>query len=229
MTDPPAARPGVAGRQAHHGRTSLRPLLGALSLLLLGACVRPRTTPLEELASCLQGSFDSADQARLDPGNFQDIRLQVVRIWPERQDGIWLYLEQAEATSQDRPYRQRVWHLTALPDGRFLSTNATFQDPLRLAGAWAQPGRFAALGPEHLEARKGCEVLLKAAGKGIFSGGTAATACESSLRGATYATTEVALTPRTLTSWDRGFDAQGRQVWGALTGPYVFQKRRDAQ
>jgi hypothetical protein len=25
-------------------------------------------------------------------------------------------------------------------------------------------------------------------------------------------------------SWDRGFDAQGNQVWGATKGPYVFDK-----
>ena len=27
-----------------------------------------------------------------------------------------------------------------------------------------------------------------------------------------------------IVSWDRGFDAEGRQVWGAENGPYVFDK-----
>jgi CpeT protein len=29
-----------------------------------------------------------------------------------------------------------------------------------------------------------------------------------------------------MSSWDRGFDAEGRQVWGATGGAYVFNKRR---
>ena len=27
-------------------------------------------------------------------------------------------------------------------------------------------------------------------------------------------------------AWDRGFDAEGRQVWGAVAGPYVFERVR---
>jgi hypothetical protein len=27
-----------------------------------------------------------------------------------------------------------------------------------------------------------------------------------------------------MTSWDRGFDAQDRQVWGATKGAYLFRK-----
>jgi hypothetical protein len=26
-------------------------------------------------------------------------------------------------------------------------------------------------------------------------------------------------------SWDRGYDVDDRQVWGARTGPYVFERR----
>ena len=29
-----------------------------------------------------------------------------------------------------------------------------------------------------------------------------------------------------LTSWDRGFDSNDKQVWGATSGPYVFKKRK---
>jgi hypothetical protein len=27
-----------------------------------------------------------------------------------------------------------------------------------------------------------------------------------------------------MTSWDRGYDAQGSQVWGAVEGGYIFDK-----
>ena len=39
---------------------------------------------------------------------------------------------------------------------------------------------------------------------------------------AAYATSEVVIIPGRIESWDRGFDADGNQVWGAASGPYVF-------
>jgi hypothetical protein len=44
------------------------------------------------------------------------------------------------------------------------------------------------------------------------------------LRGASYATSEVVITDEQLLSWDRGWDANGKQVWGAETGGYIFVK-----
>jgi hypothetical protein len=34
----------------------------------------------------------------------------------------------------------------------------------------------------------------------------------------------VVLTPTGMETWDRGFDAANRQVWGATKGPYRFVK-----
>ena len=36
------------------------------------------------------------------------------------------------------------------------------------------------------------------------------------------ATSEVVVSPGRIESWDRGFDAEGAQVWGAEKGAYVF-------
>ena len=74
------------------------------------------------------------------------------------------------------------------------------------------------------EERPGCAVNL-AWRDGAFVGATHPTACLSTLRGASYATSEVRLTEAGLTSWDRGFDAAGAQVWGAVVGPYQFVRR----
>lgn len=45
------------------------------------------------LASWMTGSFSSGAQAAADSSYF-DVRLQMVRIWPHRNDGYWLYVEQ---------------------------------------------------------------------------------------------------------------------------------------
>ena len=48
-----------------------------------------------------------------------------------------------------------------------------------------------------------------------------------SARGASYATSEVELREERITSWDRGYDGEGLQVWGATEGPYRFDRQSE--
>ena len=66
-----------------------------------------------------------------------------------------------------------------------------------------------ALSPEKLEVRQGCAVILAKESRKAFSGSTVDEECTSSLRGATFATSEVTVTKDRIESWDRGFDAEG--------------------
>lgn len=178
--------------------------------------------PLDEVAAMMTGSFSSAAQAAAD-GDYFDIRLEMVPIWTERDDARWLYVEQAAATALDRPYRQRVYRVTHEVDGSVVS--AVYElpgDPLDYAGAWSEPFRFDAIAPENLSVREGCAVVLRPDGEGRWTGSTIEDRCKSTLRGASYATSEVTATDEAIESWDRGFDAAGEQVWGAEKGAYVF-------
>jgi len=180
--------------------------------------------PAERLAAWMTGSFSSAAQAAQQPEDYFDIRLVMVPIWTEREDGPWLYVEQAAASALDTPYRQRVYHLVGDADGVRSDVYELPGDPLELAGAWAMPASFDAFGPAALALREGCSISLKEVA-GAFTGSTVGTDCRSSLRGAAYATSEVSIALEVLTSWDRGFDEAGEQVWGAEAGPYVFVKQ----
>lgn len=182
---------------------------------------------VQELAFWMTGSFSSAAQAAADP-NFYDIRLHMVPIWPSRSDGPWLYVEQAAATKLNEPYRQRVYRLVAQEDGTIESRVFTLPgDPLRFSGKWVAPADFEALKPEDLELRAGCSLYLRRTPDGAYVGSTQGQGCESSLRGAAYATSEARITASGMHTWDRGFDAQGQQVWGATTGGYEFRKVED--
>jgi hypothetical protein len=173
------------------------------------------------LVSWMTGSFSSAAQAAADSA-YYDIRLEMAPIWTERDDALWLYVEQAVAGMTDRPYRQRVYRVSQGPDGVFASAVYTLPDPAQLVGAWRQDQPLEGLTPEDLELREGCTVFLRYDGEGRFSGGTEGDGCLSGLRGAAYATSEVTVGPGLIESWDRGFDAEGNQVWGAEKGAYVF-------
>lgn len=193
-------------------------LLGAAIAASPGALAKD----LETLADWMIGSYSSAAQAEGDE-DYYDIRLEMVRIWPSREDGVWLYVEQAVATALDRPYRQRVYHLSGPRDGVFSSDVYTIPDPLRFAGVWREEDPLAELSPDDLEARTGCTVFLRWNGE-FFEGGTRGNGCASDLRGASYARSEVRAYPDRLETWDRGFDADGNQMWGAENAGYVFRR-----
>ncbi len=197
-------------------------ILFSLAVVLLVACSR-ESNDMEMLAEYMTGSFSSAAQAKSDT-NFFDIRLEMTHIWKDRPDGYWLYVEQAAASSLDKPYRQRVYQLTQVSDSLMQSTVYTFDDPLKYAGAWKDESKLSGLKPDMLKERTGCAILLKSYAPGVFVGSTESLSCDSDLRGAAYATSIVLINKDQIYSWDRGFDISGNQVWGAQTGGYVFKK-----
>lgn len=180
---------------------------------------------IETLASWMEGSFSSARQAGSDPESYYDIRLFMSRVWPSRTDAVWLYVEQAAADNLTQPYRQRIYRLSRFADGALRSAVFTLPgDPLEFAGAWQNADLLASISAEDLVPRQGCSIELRRAGPGAFAGSTRGKECNSNLRGATYATSEVLITPERVLSWDRGFDARDRQVWGAEKAGYIFDK-----
>ena len=201
-----------------------------LATALLSACGALRRggraggdPDLALLAEWLTGSFGSQRQAAADSAFF-DIRLRMAPIWEGRADGVWLYVEQAVHGHELRPYRQRVYRLRRLDARRLESAVFELPGPERFVGAAGDAGCFAALTPDSLLPRAGCAIVLRRRADGAFAGATEAGACPSTLHGAAYATSEVVLTADRLVSWDRGWDARGEQVWGAVKEGYVFDR-----
>ena len=179
---------------------------------------------VEALVEYMVGSFSSIEQAEKD-SNYFNIELEMVQLWKDRTDGPWLYIEQAVAESKDKPYRQRVYQLRKRSDGKIESLVYTIPDPLRFAGDYKKEFPLLRLTPDSLILKEGCEVVLYQADNGYFEGGTVDKNCSSDLRGASYATSEVMIDKDKMISWDRGFDENGKQVWGATDGGYIFKKK----
>jgi CpeT protein len=178
--------------------------------------------PAAEVAVLMAGQYDSRDQSATD-GGYYAISLAMIPIWPQRTDGHWLYVEQAIADTADKPYRQRVYRVSNSADGAVLSAVYTIDRPERFVQGWRN-GALNGLSEAMLQPRAGCTVSLRAEG-GAWRGATTDKHCASDLRGAAYATAEVRLDGASMHSWDRGYDASGKQVWGATAGPYRFVKR----
>lgn len=205
-------------------------LISLLSILC-SSCALPSKAPapgndpdLAKFAGLLQGKYSSAAQASRDT-SFYNISLVMTPIWPERTDGIWLYVEQAMASKPDKPYRQRVYKLTHPAKKKFMSEIYTIRNAQDVVGLQSDRKKKQILNPDSIDLKDGCAVILKH-NNGVFTGGTKGSSCPSDLRGAKYATSIIVLREDEMVSWDRGYDAAGKQVWGSTKGGYVFVKEK---
>lgn len=201
------------------------------TVLVITGCSGPKKTTsattedpeLNALLSLMTGKFSSELQAQSDTAYF-NISLVMTPIWNERKDGKWLYVEQALASKLDKPYRQRVYHLRHPSATVFTSDIYTLKDALSFAGLSNDPEKRKKLTFDQIELKDGCTVTLNKK-EDTYTGGTDGDKCPSDLRGAKYATTKIVLRKGQLESWDQGFDADGKQVWGATKGGYIFIKQ----
>ena len=188
-----------------------------------GGSGNPGAAQVAELEKFLTGYSSSAEQAKADK-DFFNIELRVVRVWPERTDGPWLYVEQADARTPEKPYRQRVYRLEAKGADVVSHIYTLRGDGLRFAGEWKKPAPMAAASLADIELKDGCAVIMQRNTTGSYVGSTVRGACPSELRGAKYATSIVDVSPTLLESWDQGFNAEDKQVWGSTKGAYKFVK-----
>lgn len=206
----------------------IAPLLSLLMILTSCAATKEpnaaQRARLNELRSAMTGTYDSSAQAEIDP-EYYNIALHMEPIWTDTA-GHYLYVEQALASTPLEPYRQRVYKLEA-KGKRVISRVFELREPGRYVGAHKNPGRFATLAPDDLMEKEGCAVYLKRDKNGVYRGSTRKKECKSTLRGAAYATSRVSIDPTFVQSWDRGFNTDDEQVWGATKGGYLFFKKAE--
>jgi hypothetical protein len=180
---------------------------------------------LELLVSWIGGSFSSTAQASADSDYF-DLSLSLTSIWSDSGDGHWFYVEQSLAGEQVRPYRQQIYQVDRVASGLFEIRLYGIPDPGRFIGAAAQGALLADISPADLVGRDGCSILLRHIGD-TFVGSTLTRLCPSKINNAEYATSEVTITSSGFSSWDRGFNSDGTLVWGAVEGPYLWDRLQE--
>ena len=174
-----------------------------------------------ELFDLMQGSFNSRNQSLTD-SNYYDITLHMYPIWDSHKN--FIYVEQSVSSMQEKPYRQRIYEIKRSSDSTFTSVIYKLPNDSLFVGAWRDTSLFRDLKISELTRLDGCEVILKNVGEKHYLGSTNKKSCPSVLYGASYATSEVEILNDKIISWDRGFDINDDQIWGATNGGYIFNK-----
>ncbi|SDI15061.1 chromophore lyase CpcT/CpeT [Winogradskyella thalassocola] len=178
-------------------------------------------TELKELFSLMQGSFNSEIQAQID-SSYYNISLHMYPIWEDK--GNFLYVEQALTSTPEKPYRQRIYEVNRESDSTFSSAIYKLDVDSIWVGKWKTPKAFDSIALKNISLKEGCDVILKRIRPNHFMGKTGDNTCSSTMRGASFARSEVEILEDKVISWDRGFDADGNYVWGAEKSGYIFNK-----
>lgn len=195
----------------------------------------PSTKSLEQqvkdVATLLEGRMDTSVQAA-EKAQAPSVRMTTCRIQVTDATAdpaaIFLYQEQALTNNLAKPYRQRFLQISPNP-----STQSVRSLSFRPATATAFAGwcnkplaertlKLSDLGTYV------CSVFLKPSGN-TYIGNTPNDGCPANYRGAVRITNRIELTPTGMNTWDRGFDANGNQVWGAKTESYQYRRLEETK
>jgi len=195
----------------------------------------PADGEMVRVATLMTGTFDTFEQVAADEAAKSEyvhmrVVMHIVPAWIagfSTPDTVTLYVEQAAADALDAPYRQRVYHVVRR-EGALVNRIYRLTEPAAFVGAHARPEILANLTADRLSLEDGCDLVWTRIDSHLYLGiaGLNGT-CRTSWRGATRATSQVLLTPGSITSLDQGFDDAGVQKWGPKPGTvgHVFRKR----
>ncbi len=186
------------------------------------------TSPIDQIAGQLTGTWKTTEPyqtTQTDDGSAQEVfmLMSVAPVMIEGMDNT-MYVESALSNAPWSPFRQAVFQLYEYKGKVRLRTYtmAVSDDTLGVsAGMVAAPAYFGGVEKKQLIAT--LDVELDANGSG-FSGSTPYP-YPTGVGGAVEMTSSVTFDGTTLTTADRGYDANGAVVWGAgQDASYTFER-----
>lgn len=188
------------------------------------ASLSPTQARMEPLLSWFAGEFSNQEQAGYDK-RFTSAELRLVEIWPGEGPFRWVYAEQFLTERAQRPFRQRIYRFSPLPDGRILMAELTMPRATDFAGAWRRPELLDSLTPQQLSLREGCEIWLTREPGGEYRGSSRVGRCATDFGGATTLVQYLWIGPDSVRLLDRAYDNGARQRWGSPGEGYVYLRK----
>lgn len=207
-------------------------LIGGAFLLRKLTKSTTRRDHARAVAQALTGEKYSTEQAARDPMTYFNLRLLTCPAAVLPDGGQVLYFEQAFWRTSERPYRQRFYNVKPCPKEmkcdvevgsyaiRDVEEYKNFCD--RPKNQRPQSDEVIKDMAEHLNT-----VYLSTCERGrrcLYEGSTPPGGFPNSWNGASRCTSELTIYKNgEVHCWDRAYDDDGNQVWGARQGPYEFK------
>ncbi|GAA4278132.1 chromophore lyase CpcT/CpeT [Aquimarina mytili] len=177
---------------------------------------------LHNLVSSLVGEFSNIEQAKNDSG-FAHLNLTNIRIWKDR-PGYWIYSEVSDAKENDYIYSQRILSYERLDSFTFINTSYIIRNAKDYKNILNNKHLFNQLTLDSLEIRKGCQVYFEKNTSTIYTGKTKKKSCSSSINYIEYISSNFVISSDKISIWNKGYDKKGKQIWGKITGPYMYKR-----
>ncbi|OUC15621.1 MAG: hypothetical protein B0A82_06285 [Alkalinema sp. CACIAM 70d] len=190
---------------------------------------------VEAVAHHLIGVMSTTAQAQAEP-KAVDVTMTTCAIQvtgSPTQNVVYLYQEQALSKSLNQPYRQRFLKISPSPYSPTIRS-LTYKPPQ--LDRWVN---FCQKSPPDRQitatdlGEVTCTVFLKPVVESfdrtrtnhqtMFVGTTPVDGCATNVRGASRIRNQITLHSTGMDTWDRGYDAQGKQVWGAKSTAYQYR------
>lgn len=176
---------------------------------------------LEDFVQILTGKFSSKKQAKEESG-YAAVCLINSPIWKD-QSGYWFYQELFNEEKSTAIYNQRIINIKRVDSITISSSSYIIPNKKKYINGWKDTSLFNQLTIDSLTVRAGCDVYFKKKTSTIYQGKTSKNSCSSSFsKKIKYTTSNIVMSRNKISSWDRGYDSEGKQVWGKIEGPYDF-------
>ncbi|RMF22631.1 MAG: chorismate mutase [Cyanobacteria bacterium J083] len=185
---------------------------------------------IQAVVNHLVGKMDTSRQAIANPqrANVQMTTCRVNVKDKDKQNSLtqYLYQEQAIVGKLNQPYRQRF---LAITPGKNPSEIISFSYKPNNPAQWINfcqvplPQRNLTT---DLLGESVCRVILKPL-INVYIGVTPPEGCPTTARGAVKITNRILLHAQGMDTWDRGFDKEGKLVFGAKDEAYQFRWLKD--
>ena len=202
-------------------------LLLLCSLILTFGCSSKAVSDpeLNDLVSLMVGEFSNEEQTQND-SSYPFLRLVNIKIWKDR-PGHWVYSELFDAKDENRVYGQRILHYERVDSLRFQSTSYKILNAKDYNSSWKHAKLLNTLTLDSLEVREGCQVYFVKNTSTIYSGKTNKKTCSSSIKHVDYITSDFVVSRDKISIWNRGYNKEGKQVWGKIKGPFKYKRITD--
>jgi len=176
---------------------------------------------LRNFSELFTGKFSSTKQAEKD-ASYSSVILINTPIWKDR-SGYWLYHELHDEENSTFIYNQRIINIRRLDSTVIRTISYIIPNKKKYINAWKDTSIFNNLNVDSLTIRDGCDVYFKKMTSTIYQGKTKKGNCLSSFsKKIAYTTSDIVISNDQISSWDRGYCSNKKQVWGKIQGPYKF-------